>query len=251
MTDPKVYILDSGSLVIDRSQIMWHFDIGTPVRFPVYSVLIDHPDGLVLYDSGYDLDHVLKVLPFELPEQTPDQTLTAQLAKAGFKPEDVDIVINSHLHFDHVGGNGKLTNATTMLHRDELVHARVPQPFEHLGYSDMNFDLGAKYKLISGDDYEVLPGIRLFETNGHTAGHYSLLVELDGENSMLFTGDAAYTFENLEREVISGFHLDPSLSVESLRRLKYLARTLPADLYPSHDMDPFVKWKKAPEYYGG
>ena len=75
----KVYILDGGSLVIDRSQVLWHIDVGTPVRFPVYSVLIEHPDGLFMYDTGYDLDHVNRVLPFELPEQTPDQTIPAQL----------------------------------------------------------------------------------------------------------------------------------------------------------------------------
>jgi hypothetical protein len=73
----KVWILDGGSLVIDRSQVLWHIDVGTPVRFPVYSVLIEHPDGLFMYDTGYDLDHVNRVLPFELPEQTPDQTIPA------------------------------------------------------------------------------------------------------------------------------------------------------------------------------
>ena len=70
----KVYILDGGSLVIDRSQVLWHIDVGTPVRFPVYSVLIEHPDGLFMYDTGYDLDHVNRVLPFEQPQQTADQT---------------------------------------------------------------------------------------------------------------------------------------------------------------------------------
>ena len=47
MAAKKVHILDGGSLVIDRSQVLWHIDVGTPVRFPVYSVLIEHPDGLI------------------------------------------------------------------------------------------------------------------------------------------------------------------------------------------------------------
>ena len=79
MTDPKVYLLDGGSLVIDASDVHWHIDVGTPVRFPVYSVLIDHPDGLIMFDTGYDLDHVNRVLPFEKPLQTPEQTIPAQL----------------------------------------------------------------------------------------------------------------------------------------------------------------------------
>ena len=136
----KVYILDGGSLVIDRSQVLWHIDVGTPVRFPVYSVLIEHPDGLFMYDTGYDLDHVNRVLPFEQPQQTPDQTIPAQLKASGFDPEQVNFVVNSHFHFDHVGGNKYLTNATTLVNTAELRHAKVPEPFEHLGYSDLSFD---------------------------------------------------------------------------------------------------------------
>jgi len=49
----KVWILDGGSLVIDRSQVLWHTDVGTSVRFPVYSVLIEYPDGRFMYDTGW------------------------------------------------------------------------------------------------------------------------------------------------------------------------------------------------------
>jgi len=251
MTDPKVYLLDGGTLVIDESDVHWHINAGNPVRFPVYSVLVEHADGLILYDTGYDLDHVNKVLPFELPEQTKDQTIPAQLAKIGFKPEDVDIVVNSHFHFDHVGGNKYLTEATTLVHKLELRQAKVPEPFERLGYSDLSFDHpGVKYKPISGD-YEIVPGVSLFETPGHTIGHYSMLVEMKNERNMLFCGDAAYTRTTLTNEWIAGFHLDPTKSVEAIRRLNYLGRTKNADIYPSHELEPYLTWKLAPDYYGG
>lgn len=251
MTDPKVYLLDGGTLVIDASDVHWHIGTGTPVRFPVYSVLIEHPDSLILYDTGYDLDHVNAVLPFELPLQTPEQSIPAQLALCGYKPEDVDIVVNSHFHFDHVGGNKYLTNATTLVHKEELRHAKVPEPFERLGYSDLSFDFpGVTYTPISGD-YEIAPGVWLFETPGHTIGHYSLLVEMQTEPNMLFCGDAAYTRAALSKEWIGGFHLDPTKSVEAIRRLNYLARTHSADVYPSHELEPYLDWKLAPAFYGG
>jgi 4-pyridoxolactonase len=247
----KVYILDGGSLVIDRSEVLWHIDVGTPVRFPVYSVLIEHPDGLIMYDTGYDLDHVNRVLPFELPEQTPEQTVPAQLKSAGFDSEQVSYLINSHFHFDHVGGNKHLTNAINLVSKEELRHAKVPEPFERLGYSDLTFDYpGTKYEQVSGD-IEIADGVWLYETPGHTAGHYSLLVEMDDQPSMIFAGDAAYTYENLERQIVGGFHLDPSAAVESLRRLSWLARSHGAKIYPSHEMEPFQTWKKAPSYYEG
>ena len=78
----KVWLLDNGSLVIDHSHLLWNVP-GPQVRFPVYSVLVEHDDGLFLFDTGIDLEHVKRVLPFELPEQTPEQTIPAQLAPAG------------------------------------------------------------------------------------------------------------------------------------------------------------------------
>jgi len=251
MTAKNVYILDGGSLVIDRSQVLWHIDVGTPVRFPVYSVLIEHPDGLIMYDTGYDLEHVNHVLPFEQPQQTTDQTIPAQLKSCGFDPEQVSFLVNSHFHFDHVGGNKYLTNATNLVSKEELRHAKVPEPFERLGYSDLSFDYpGTKYEQISGD-IEIASGVWLYETPGHTAGHYSLLVEMDDQPTMIFAGDAAYTQENIERQIVGGFHLDPTAAVESIRRLKRLAKTHGGQIFPSHEMEPFLAWKKAPSYYSG
>jgi 4-pyridoxolactonase len=251
MTAKKVYILDGGSLVIDRSQVLWHIDVGTPVRFPVYSVLIDHPDGLIMYDTGYDLEHVNRVLPFEQPQQTADQTIPAQLKACGFGPEQVSFVVNSHFHFDHVGGNKYLTNATNLVSKEELRHAKVPEPFERLGYSDLSFDYpGTKYEQISGD-IEIASGVWMYETPGHTAGHYSLLVEMADQPAMIFAGDAAYTRENIERQIVGGFHLDPTASVESIRRLKRLAKAFGGQIFPSHEMESFLTWKKAPGYYDG
>lgn len=251
MADPRVYLLDGGTLVIDTSDVFWHIDPGRPVRFPVYSVLVAHENALILFDTGYDLEHTKKVLPFELPEQSPEQTIPAQLALCGYHPDDVDVVVNSHFHFDHVGGNKHFTRARVLVHKQELRQAKVPESFERLGYSDLSFDFpGVHYEPISGD-YEIVPGVTLFETPGHTVGHYSMLVEMRGGNSMLFAGDAAYTDRTLRDEIIGGFHNDPTESLESIRRLKYLSRTKGADIYPSHEMEPFLTWRHAPEYYGG
>jgi 4-pyridoxolactonase len=247
----KVYLLDSGTLVIDRSQILWNIDCGTPVRFPVYSALVEHPEGLFLFDTGYDLDHVERVLPFEQPVQDSSQTIQEQLKLCGIEPGDVDYVINSHLHFDHVGGNRFLTNATTLLHKKELRHGKVPEPFERLGYSDLTFDHEhVSYDLLEGD-IKLADGLWLYETPGHTAGHYSLYVELESDRSMIFAGDACYTHENLEKEIIGGFHLNPVDAVRSIKRLKQLSKELDAEVMVSHDPEAFSNYKLAPQHYGG
>jgi 4-pyridoxolactonase len=242
-----VRLLDSGTLVIDQSHITWNIGCGTPVRFPVYSVLIEHPDGLFMFDSGYDLELVNEVLPFELPEQTPEQTVPAQLAKCGFKPEDVDALINSHLHFDHCGANKHLPKATTYLHRDELRQARTPEPFERLGYADKGFDhAGASFSLLEGD-VEFAKGIHLFHTPGHTVGHYSLLVELEGSRPLLFMADVSYTTAAYANDQQAGFHNNPVDGVRSIRRIKRLAKEWDAQVIFTHDMDEFKTYALAPE----
>lgn len=271
MAETKVYLLDGGSLVIDGFHIFWNRGPAGPVRFPCYSVLIEHADGRFLFDTGFDCEHVEKVLPFEQPDQAPEQTIPGQLHALGLKPGDISHVINSHYHFDHCGGNKHCTCAMTVCHKAEFDAAKAPQPFEKLGYSDLSFfgsgdgegaGAGAahatidsaddmftpKFELIEGDQ-EIAKGVWLFETPGHTAGHYSLMVELAGRRPMLFTADACYTRKNLEMGCISSFHLDPTASLESMNRLNRLAEEHDAELFFSHDPESYPDYVKAPGYY--
>jgi 4-pyridoxolactonase len=248
-SDVRVYLLDGGTLVIDGYHLYWNAGPGGEVRFPCYSVLIDHPEGKFLFDTGYDLDHVRKVLPFEKPLQDANQTIPGQLAAVDVSPGGITHVVNSHYHFDHVGGNKYCTSATTIAHKRELEASHDCQPFERLGYSDLSFDaVGPRYELIEGDT-EIARGITILETPGHTAGHVSLLVELAGRRPMLFTGDAVYTRQSLEREIIAGFHLDPVASIASMRRLRQLAEDRDAELFFSHDAETYAGWVKAPAFY--
>jgi 4-pyridoxolactonase len=247
----RVRLLDSGTLVIDQSHITWNIGCGTPVRFPVYSVLIEHPDALVMFDSGYDLDLVNQMLPFELPEQTDEQTVPAQLARCGFKVADVEVLVNSHLHFDHCGGNRQLPRAVTHLHREELREARTPEPFERLGYADRGYDwAGATFELLEGD-VELFDGIHLFHTPGHTVGHYSMLVELEDSRPLMFMADVSYTAAAFAAEQQAGFHNNPVDGVRSIRRVRRLAREWGAEVIFTHDMEAFRSYALAPEPFTG
>ncbi len=252
MAKKKIWLLDSGSLVIDRAHVMWNVEPGNPTRFPVYSVLIEHPDGLFLFDSGYDLDLVKEKLAFELPEQTEEQTIPNQLKLCGFEPGDVDAVINSHLHFDHVGGQKHLPNAVTWVHKEELRHAKVPEPFEGLGYADGGFDHPeVEYRWLEGDELQFAEDLRLFHTPGHTVGHHSLLVESDERAPLLFIADVTYTVESWEKELQSGFHNDPTAGAASIRKVKRLAQEHGAEVFFSHDIEAWESYRHAPEFYEG
>ncbi|OLE37359.1 MAG: hypothetical protein AUG48_04615 [Actinobacteria bacterium 13_1_20CM_3_68_9] len=247
----KIYLLDNGSIVIDHAQLMWNIGGGTPVRIPSYGLLIEHEDGLFLVDTGFDLEHTNAVLPFELPEQSPEQTIPAQLRLCGYGPSDVKTLVNSHLHFDHVGGNKHVTDATVVVHERELEQARNFQPFERFGYSDRSWDHeDARFRTISGD-FELARGLLLFETPGHTIGHYSLLVTPDSGRPMVFAFDVVYTAEALEKGVQPGFHYDPVAGVRSIERVREVAAEHEADIFFSHDMDAWSGYKHAPDFYEG
>jgi 4-pyridoxolactonase len=247
----KVSILPSGTMLIDRSQMLWNVDCGVRIRFPIYAVLIEHPDGLFLYDTGYDLQHVQRVFAVEEPQQGADETVVEGVKRAGHRPEDVKFVVNSHLHFDHVGGNRHFPTATTLVHRQELREAMVPESFESYAYSDGSFQYpGVRYELLEGDT-EIARGVRLVHTPGHTVGHYSLLLELTGRRPMLFTSDAAYSMESMERGIISGFHHTPVDGVRSIDRLRRLATQYDAEVFVPHDLVAFEGYRTVPDFYEG
>jgi 4-pyridoxolactonase len=269
MADTKVYLLDGGSLVIDGFHAFWNRGPGGELRFPCYAVLVEHDDGRYMFDTGYDFDHVMRVLPFEKPIQDKSQTIPGLLAGIGLKTDDVNYVINSHYHFDHCGGNKHLHKACTICHARELEQSGNCQPFEHLGYSDLTFapelhkkknagkelppdpalDMYTpKFQTLTGDQ-EIAKGLWLFETPGHTAGHYSLMVELKNRRPMLFTADACYSKKNMDMMCISSFHLDPTASVKSLHRLKELAAKHDAELFYSHDPESFKGYQTGANCY--
>ena len=268
MKEIKVYILDGGSLVIDGFHMFWNRGPAGEICIPCYSVFIDHPEGRFLFDTGFDYDHVMRVLPFEKPIQSKEQTIGGGLSLAGVKPDEIDYIINSHYHFDHCGGNKHIINAVTICHELEYEACLHYQPFERLGYSDLSFapqfiqmenntggdqfqskDKPAlKFKKVSGD-IEIAKGMTLIETPGHTAGHYSLLVELLNRKPMLFTVDAIYSEQSLDMNCISGFHLDPVAGHRSIERVIEIAGQSNADIFFGHDPKNFPKYKKAPEYY--
>jgi N-acyl homoserine lactone hydrolase len=130
--------------------------------FPVYVHAIDHPAGVVLVDTGMidstpELDEAWEPVPH--PENV---------------PRDVVCVINTHLHFDHCGGNRLFPGVPIHVQARELADARAQE--DYTIHAWVAFD-GAAYLEHDGED-EVLPGVRLLPTPGHTRGHQCVLVEL-------------------------------------------------------------------------
>ena len=251
----KVYLLDNGTLLLDKSFATWNHNQGVEFRFPVFSLYIDHPDGKMLIDTGFEKGWVERKLPFEKPAQTEDQLIVNQLAKVGVKPEDIDIVVNSHLHFDHCSNNKLFPQARFIFSKSELRHAYVPDPWERLGYDpDLVVMPGMKMELLELGtfEYEVLSGITLIETPGHSNGHLSAIIHPGGDTPpLVFPFDVAYTRHNLEDRVLMGLHTDPAELLDSMNRIENIARRIGGKIFFSHDPDEFSTYTLAPGHYGG
>jgi 4-pyridoxolactonase len=259
----KVFLLDGGSLALDHSQLFWNREPGRICRFPVYSVLIEHAEGRFLFDSGFNKAVFDQLRPGNAL-QTPAQTIPGALDLIGLRPSDITHVLNSHYHVDHVGGNRFCSCATTICHKLELEAATNPEPFEAVGYCDMSFaphlrpssiDVGQaddlytpRLESITGDQ-EIAKGVVLFETPGHTPGHYSLMVQLADRRPMIFTGDACYAQRSIDLNAIPGTHTDPRAAYRSMQRLQDFARDHDAELFFSHDAEAWPSYVKAPGYY--
>jgi N-acyl homoserine lactone hydrolase len=150
--------------------------------FPVYVHTIEHPDGLVLVDTGMidstpELDEEWGPVPHPLPHE-----LVARVA----------LVINTHLHFDHCGGNRVFAGTPIHVQARELADARSEPDYTVPEWVDFE---GATYVEHDGEA-EVLPGIRVLPTPGHTQGHQAVLVDTD-DGLVVLGGDVAYSFREL------------------------------------------------------
>jgi 4-pyridoxolactonase len=263
MKPTKVYLLDCGTMCLDRTYMFLDAGLSGTYRFPVYGVLVDHEEGRFLFDTGFDIEHIRNIVAWTDPAQTAEQTIPAQLHLAGFRPEEISHVVNSHYHLDHCGGNKYCKHATTVCHVCELETLRSPAPSEEIPYSEVSFAPGLRssadpgratdmftprFETLKGDQ-EIAGGVFLFETLGHTAGHYSLMVKLKNRRPMLFAADACYSQQNLDLMCIQAGNHDPAAARGSLQRLKDLAEKHDAEIFFSHDAASWPKYFRAPGFY--
>jgi N-acyl homoserine lactone hydrolase len=169
-------------------------------RMPVYAHLIDHPDARVLVDTGMTEQHPM-VADMD-PRLTP-------LSEQDFDLDSVDMVVNTHLHFDHCGGNVLFAGKPIYVQRQELDDARSQDDYTVREWVDAP---GVQYVPVDGE-LELVPGIRLLSAPGHTPGTQVVVVGTD-EHPAVIAGDLAITFSDLDQPQTEGQHLVRSLDPE-------------------------------------
>jgi glyoxylase-like metal-dependent hydrolase (beta-lactamase superfamily II) len=199
------------------------------IRVPVPSFLIEHPRGLVLFDSGLHVDtqhdasgRLGALASFFSVHFAPGEEVAARLAGLGFAAERVDVLINSHLHFDHSGGNAQIPNARLVVQRREWEAGQQPEQIAKQFYTPHDYDLGHAVQLVDGEHDLFGDGrVVCVPTHGHTPGHQSLRLRLDS-GEVVLTADACYLRRTLEQ-----LHLPPVVDdAEAMRRSLHHLRAL-------------------------
>jgi N-acyl homoserine lactone hydrolase len=173
--------------VLSRDDIRRHLTsevVFSGDSLPGFSDTIEHPDGLVLVDTGMiDTTPAIEEDGEEWhPYPLPDELVSR-----------VGVVVNTHLHFDHCGGNRLFPGIPIHVQRRELADARTEDDYTVREWVDFP---GATYVEHDGEA-AILPGVRLLPAPGHTAGHQIVVADTD-EGPVVFGGDVGHWFEELE-----------------------------------------------------
>jgi N-acyl homoserine lactone hydrolase len=195
---------------------------------PVLGYLIEHPNGTLLIDSGMgqhpDVDEHYR------PRRTP---LPQALAQAESAIDDIDVVVNCHLHFDHCGGNPQLTGRTIFVQSVELSATHA----ENYTLPDLIDAPGLVYEELSGDA-EVWPGVLIVPTPGHTDGHQSVVVRRGDGSVVVIAGQSHDTATDYSADALAvraqadGHTPLPPAPPEWMSRLSALD---PSRVYFAHD----------------
>lgn len=223
------------------------------IRVPVPAYLIEHPRGRVLFDTGLhpatQTDPAGRlgegVAALYRVEFRPGEEIVGRLAALDLLPHDVDWVVNSHLHFDHTGGNELLPDARLLVQRREWEAGRDPDLRAANFFRTQDYDHGHDLLLVDGEHDLFGDGSAVcIPTYGHTPGHQSLRVRLES-GPVLLAADACYLRRTLERLHLPPLAFDAAAMRTTLAGLRRL-RAAGTRIFFGHDPEFWETLPQAP-----
>jgi glyoxylase-like metal-dependent hydrolase (beta-lactamase superfamily II) len=244
------YWLDGGAMFGVVPKPLWERkfppDNLNRLRVGLNSLLIRSDEHTILVETG---------IGNKLPEKTKkifgnEQLLLASFEQAGVSPDDVDIVINSHLHFDHCGWNtmlkaGKVIptfpRAKYYFQRGEWEHGQRQYERDRVSYISDNYNPlieNGQAELLSGDR-EIVPGISVRVMPGHTDNMQAVMVESQGKTAC-YISDLIPTTRHIEVTWVMAYDLAPLQTIEN--RKKFYAQAVPGNWVVVFTHDPDMPW---------
>ena len=248
--------LDGGAMFGVVPKPLWEKRIPADSRnripLALRCLLVETPDALVLIDNGCGNKENEKFIDIYGIENAGSPTrLEDGIRAAGFSPDDVDIMIDTHLHFDHAGGNtyrngdGEVVvsfpRARYVVQRGEWEYAHWRNERVQASYLSHNFELVFEkglFDFVEGEQ-QIIPGITVRPTPGHTPHHQSVVISSEGQTAC-FLADVIPTTAHVPLPWIMGYDVEPLVTLETKRHLLKQAREENWLLIFEHD--PLVGW---------
>jgi glyoxylase-like metal-dependent hydrolase (beta-lactamase superfamily II) len=251
----KMHILPGGRVRMRRAVFIPDADRSEMIDLPVSCVLLRHPQGNVLFDTGCHPDVATDpqarwgaLTKFMTPIMSREDNVVSGLKAIGLEPDDIDVVVCSHLHTDHCGCNAFFRQATMFVHESEIEAATAPGA-EKMAYLAADWDHPMPMQTISGQTDVMGDGrIVLLPLPGHTPGMTGALVTLDRSGRFLLASDALSVRENLDRDIIPRNMIDAEASARSFDEIRRLERAGYA-VVCGHDAAQWEQLRKGAEAY--
>ena len=223
--------LDGGAMFGIVPKVLWQKktppDEQNRIRLALNCLLIQNGEKNILIDTGCGFKYSGKEIQIYRMEH--ETNLLNELERVSLGPDDIDIVINTHFHFDHCGGNTvyqdeevvpAFPEATYWISRQEYEDANQPNERTAATYFPHNWKPLEERGLlhIFDEEPEVVPGVKLVHTPGHTAGHCSVKIESEGQ-VMFFIADLCPTSAHIRLPWIMGYDLFPMTTLQVRRQI--------------------------------
>jgi N-acyl homoserine lactone hydrolase len=253
--DVRIIPLDCGTMEADSSLFTLRRGMGKKVKGAFIASYIQGLEKNVLVDTGPPCEErAQKFHSVHNPRVSPEQEAPQRLLHLGVKPEDVEIIILTHLHWDHTSQVDKFPNARIFVAREEFKYAMCPFPPGQLGYEALQLGMEPvflralqQFEYLEYLEREIIPGLKVFPTPGHTPGSISVEVET-AEGPYIIAGDAVNVYANLKGDparhlpfLMYGSYVDMAASWQSMERIYRRARFDLNRVIPGHDPEVFTR----------
>lgn len=220
----RVVALNTARMRMDLSGLVHSYPPGTEVVIPVFAVAAEGAGHRILIDTGISDPAWFTAAVGDETWQEKGETLPEGLSGLGWEPDEVDVVINTHLHADHCGGNALFANARFFVGASEWPFAHNPLPSQRTVYAEREFDAipYLRWTLVPTDHFDVLPGLRIIQTPGHTPGHQCVLLNT-AQGVLAVVGDAANVQENWTNNLPGAILWNTELAYASMEKIRRLA----------------------------
>ena len=235
----RIRPLSVGTSFVDKSFLTYMANFGVRAISAAIMWYIEGAEKKILVDTGPADPGWAARYHFPM-ERTPHQDPAAALKSIGVMPDEIEVVILTHLHWDHSSNNALFRNARFLVQREELRYAIAPLPVHYAAYEAVALGMtphyvGTPLTAIEGDT-DVCRGVSILFTPGHTPGSQAVLVETEA-GRYLIAGDSVPLFDNWEGlpphqpHIPPAIHVDVSECYRTFKRIESCA----AFVLPGHD----------------